>query len=417
MNTDNQNKYFTNDLNKSRALIMHVDINSCFATLEQQANPLLRGKPVAITNRLTKNATIITASYEAKALGIRTGTKIEEAKALAPTLVTLESDPEKYIHANQILCSILSQYSPDVHIKSIDEGLIDFTTVQLLEKRDLDTVAKEIKQEIKQKLGEWVTCNIGIGPNRFLAKFAAGLQKPDGLTRIDHTNIRTMYSFWSLRDLPGINYRLERRLKLATIHTPLQFLNTPLPMLWHQIFKGICGYYWHRRLRGWEVDEQISATKSVGKQYVLPPNTPNHKLEAVIFKLCQLLGRRLRAKNLCAKTITAGYSYKNGYYFHATKTSFKKFYSTQEIFETTQRILLQAPKAPIRILFIRCYNLSSSQSRQIEIFTNYPAKNWEINDITDSINDRFGEFTIIPASMYGTTEDAKPKIAFGNTNL
>lgn len=214
-------------INPAKPLIMHVDLNSAFAMTEQQANPFLRGKPVAMTNRLTRNATVIAASYEAKRFGIGVGTKLTEARQLAPHIIVLETDPAKYVHTYHTFMGILTSYSPDAYMKSIDEGVIDFNSLQLLHPRPLTEIGLEIKNQLKASLGEWMTCNVGIGPNRFLAKLAAGLHKPDGLDVINQHNLLTTYSRLELTDLTGINVRYQARLNAAGIFNPLEFF---LPM-------------------------------------------------------------------------------------------------------------------------------------------------------------------------------------------
>jgi DNA polymerase-4 len=178
-------------INSESPQIMHIDLNSCFATVEQQARPLLRGRPVGVTNRITKYCCIIAASYEAKSLGVKVGMRLDEALVIVPDLIMIESDPPKYHHAYQKLVGIMQSYSPNVVMKSIDEGVIDFHgTRENINTSTLVSIGYEIKQRLKDEVGSWMRCNVGIAPNRFLAKQAAGLHKPDGLDVIDHTNLR-----------------------------------------------------------------------------------------------------------------------------------------------------------------------------------------------------------------------------------
>src|SRR4051812_46880334 len=125
-------------INKEAPQILHIDLNSCFATVEQQARPLLRGKPLAVTNRKTPNACVVAASYEAKSRGVKVGMGYRDAKMLVPDLIMVETDPPKYHHVYQILVDIMLSYSPNVSMKSIDEGIIDFTgTREIINKRPL----------------------------------------------------------------------------------------------------------------------------------------------------------------------------------------------------------------------------------------------------------------------------------------
>src|SRR3954463_1092302 len=113
-------------VNNEQPQILHIDLNSCFATVEQQARPLLRGRPVGVTNRLTKNACVVAASHEAKAYGVKVGMTFSQAKLLAPDLIMIENDPPKYHYVYKKLIRIMKSYSPNIGMKSIDEGIIDF---------------------------------------------------------------------------------------------------------------------------------------------------------------------------------------------------------------------------------------------------------------------------------------------------
>ena len=159
-----------NNLNKEKAMIMHIDLNSAFATTEQQAHPSLRGKPMGVTNRISKECCVIAASYEAKYLGIKVGMRRSEAMAICPTFVLLETDPPKYHVVYQKLMKIMRSYSPKTKMKSIDEGIIDFHGLEpVLNGRTLQEIGYEIKQRVKDEIGDWMRINIGIGTNRFLA--------------------------------------------------------------------------------------------------------------------------------------------------------------------------------------------------------------------------------------------------------
>ena len=174
---------------------MHIDLNSAFATTEQQAQPSLRGRPIGVTNCISPHCCMIAALYEAKALGIRVGMRLDEAKAICPDFIMLETDPAKYHYVYQKLAAIMKDYSPDITMKSIDEGIIDFHgTLGTIHTRPLVDMGRDIKQRMRDEVGKWMRVNIGIGTNRFLAKQAAGLHKPDGLDVIDHTNLIGNYS-------------------------------------------------------------------------------------------------------------------------------------------------------------------------------------------------------------------------------
>ncbi len=184
-------------LNYNPPRIMHVDLNSCFAIIEQQANPLIRHKPVAIAAYDTPRGAIIASSYEAKALGIKLGVNVREARLLCRDVIVLMPDPDKYFDAHRRFKQVLLNYTDTVTPKSVDEFVIDFSGSLVVQRgKRLEDVGYEIKAAVKAALGEYVTVNIGIGPNRFLAKVAAGLHKPDGLDVITAAQYcRDLYAF------------------------------------------------------------------------------------------------------------------------------------------------------------------------------------------------------------------------------
>src|SRR3954467_4151233 len=141
-------------ISKARPQILHIDLNSCFATVEQQARPLLRGRPVGVTNRKTPNACVVAASYEAKREGVKVGMTFNEAKNLVPSLIMVETDPPKYHFVYQKLINIMSSYSPKIGMKSIDEGIIDFNgTRKFVNQRSLAEIGHEIKRRLKAEVG------------------------------------------------------------------------------------------------------------------------------------------------------------------------------------------------------------------------------------------------------------------------
>ena len=180
-------------LNHNQPTIMHVDLNSCFATIEQQANPLLRGKPIVVAAYNSPNGCVVAPSIEAKQYGIKTGMSVRDAKLLYPGVIVRTPDPAKYRAVHLMFRRIFKDYSPAVSPKSIDEAVIDFTDTMSLHRRSLTDIGRENKKRFREEIGEWMRCSIGISTNRFLAKLAASLHKPDGLDVIDHTNVLAIY--------------------------------------------------------------------------------------------------------------------------------------------------------------------------------------------------------------------------------
>ena len=202
-------------LNPNPPDVLHVDLNAAFARAEQQAWPRLRGKLVGVTPFPSPGGAIISPSYELKAAGVKTAMRIRDARLLSPNLILKQSNPPLYREVHRRFCRIFRDYSPDVYPKSIDEAVILLRGTPALKTRSMEDIGQEIKARVKREIGSWMLVNVGIGPNAFLAKTAAGLHKPDGLDRIDAANLRETLSNLTLTDLTGINVCYEARLHVG----------------------------------------------------------------------------------------------------------------------------------------------------------------------------------------------------------
>ena len=404
------------EFNTERPLIMHIDLNSCFASVEQQARPRLRGRPVAIVNRRTEQTSIVTASYEAKAMGVKVGMKFREAKAICPDLIGLESNPAKYRFVYHKLLDIMRDYSAHVTMKSIDGGVIDFHDAsEAILKRDLVDVAQEIKRRLKDEIGVWMRCNIGIATNRFLAKTAAGLNKPDGLNVITSHNIRDVLGCLKLVDLTGIAHRNEHRLNSVGIVTPLQFLDADVVTLQRMVFQSVVGKWWYDRLRGWEVDDVEYAVKRVGRQYVLERHDLRYE-EVVerLHHLCESVGSRMRSQDRAARGIYVYAKTWSRQYWHASTMTPLPFFSDKTIYALARRLFEKAP-GDIREIGIHCYELEPIVEDQMSLFQDQLVRERQVTEAVDTINRQFGERTIHSAHTLGTGHYVKQKIPFGST--
>ena len=399
--------------NTEPSLIMHVDLNSAFASIEQQSRPMLRGKPIAVINRRTEDTVIITASYEAKVVGVKLGMKFKEAVKLVPSLIAIESDPPKYKYVYRQLMAILNSYSPNVVMKSIDEGIIDFHGMPL--QKTLVEIGYEIKKRLLVEVGCAMRCNIGIGPSRFLAKTAAGLHKPDGLDVVDATNLREVYRTMKLTDVTGIASHMQRRLNAVNIFTPIQFLDADMITLQKVVFKSINGYHWYQRLRGYEVDDRTSDVKTVGRQYVLEKRNLTHEqISARLHHLCESVGYRMRSQNKVARGVHIYIRTVDRRYWHTCKMSQIPFYSDKTINAIAQQLFLNAP-GNVQEIGVRCYKLSDNDNLQISLFNDEIVREQQLVGAIDNINQRFGDRTVHSANTLQTGEFIKTKIPFGST--
>ena len=420
-----------NDHNTDRPLIMHIDLNSCFATVEQQARPRLRGRPVAILNRRTEHTMIVTASYEAKAKGVKLGMRFREAKQLCPDLVGLESDPAKYRYVYHKLMAIMEDYSPHVTMKSIDEGVIDFSqSPTAIRERDLVEVAYEIKRRLRDEIGCWMRCNIGISTNRFLAKTAAGLHKPDGLEVITYENIAQVLGSLELQDLTGIAARNEHRLNRVGIYTPSEMLAAS-PAALHLAFQSVVGEWWYQRLRGWEVDDVSYNLKTVGRQYVLERRGMDEaEVRRRLHHLVEAVGAKLRSQAKTARGVgmyvrlygattllqeTNGRWGRKGSYWHEKYLAPLPFYSDRAIWEITNRLCTHMPPGDVREIGVHRYHLEDGMSDQLVLFGDELMREQYVTGAMDEINARYGIRTIHSADTLGTDTYVKQKIPFGST--
>ena len=394
---------------------LYIDLNSCFATIEQQSRPMLRGRPIAITNRLVPNSCIIAASYEAKACGVKVGMRTREASALCPELIYAETEPDKYIFVHQKLRRIMSDYSPAVTMKSIDEGVIDLTQAPAhIYARDRRELGLEIKQRLKSEIGCHMRCNVGIASNRFLAKLAGELHKPDGLDEITPENQREIFARLKLTDLPGINVRMEARLNAVGIFTPLQFFDADEMTLVKLVCKSIDGHKWFLRLRGIEVDDNVSDIKTVGRQYVMDSKTlTREETEARIIHLAEDVGYRLRSKELYARGVYLWVFGLDNIYYHQ-QVILREAISTDHAIAGVARQLFRKLPNPVRIAGITLYKLQATPDLQLSFDQSTKDSAAAICNATDAINHRFGARKIHCADTLGT-EQVKCKIPFGST--
>lgn len=403
-------------LNTDQPHIMHIDLNSCYAIIEQQANPLIRHKPVGVAAYTSPGGFIIASSYEARNKGIKL-MRVRDAQAIDKDIIILPPDPEKYFNAHRRFRAVLEKYTNNITPKSIDEFIVDFAGSKALrEGRSLVSIGHQIKRDIKASLGEYVTVNIGVAPNRFLAKVAAGLHKPDGLDLINGQDIREVYKQLQLMDLPGINYRYKARLNLANIFTPLEFLDAPMHQLKGQVFKSIVGYYWYLRLRGYEVDAATFGVKSFGNDYAVGDKTDNpEKIERLLMKLCEKTGRRLRKHNYQAQGVFLGLGFENSTWWGKSKRTKSLLYSTQDIYVQTVKLLRQV-QFPARVTHINIavFDVVPATPIQLGLFDGTRLDTHSLARASDKINDKYGEFTVVPATMANMEQIIIKRVPFGS---
>lgn len=396
---------------------MHIDLNSCFATVEQQANPLLRNKPIGVAAYDSPRGVIIAPSVEAKKLGIKVGFRVSEAKKICPNIQILEPDTEKYRFVHHTLKNLLSQYTSELQPKSVDEFILDFKNTPRYRlgqnDKELIKIGAEIKKRIKTEVGDYVTVSVGISKNKFLAKTASNLKKPDGLDFINQHNYKKIYLGLELMDLTGIAGKSLVRLNNHGIHTVWDFYNASSYKL-RTVFQSVVGNYWYLKLRGYEIENYKDVRKSFGHQYSLPkPLKTLPELTPILTKLVEKMGSRLRNSGYKTQGVHLSILYTDYTRWHKSLKTKKALYDSRDIYKEILKLFLQSPKKEVRILGISCFNLTRADVLQLELFSDVE-KDHNLTKLLDSVNNKWGGFVISPASMLEAKNHVHDRIGFGN---
>ncbi len=398
--------------NPTPPVIMHLDINSCFATIEQQANPLLRGRSVAVAAYASNKGVILAASREAKRKGIKTGMRVIDGKALDPQLVVLEPDANKYRHVHLQLRSLLSEYTNDLFPKSIDEFVMNLSDYHKTSGLSLIEIGKAMKKRITREIGDWITVSIGIGPSRFIAKIASNIEKPDGLTQIDRNNYWDVYGKLTLLDLHGINIRNQARLNKVGIYSVRELYSADLVWL-KAAFVSIGSYYWYVRIRGWDIDTVEFERKSFGNQYATKIDGSLTEILPLMQKLTEKTGARMRRKGFKARGVHVALGFQDGTYWHLGATVSQVLFDSRDIFREQVNLLKKCPELkPVRIISESVFNLVKEDTLQLQLFSDIEKQSRLVVSL-DDVNDRWGDFSITPARMLPAYEKVPDRISFG----
>ena len=281
---------------------LYFDINSYFATIEQQVDPSLRYKPVVVVPLISDSTCAIAASHEAKLKGIKTGTKIYEAKRLCPELICVQAKHELYVTYHHKILDEINKYLYVDHVFSIDEGAAKLTGDQCEESNALK-IALQIKQGIRTNVGEYITCSLGIAPNRFLAKIATNMKKPDGLIVIKPEDIPQKLFFLRLKDIPGVGKGVLQRLDEYGIDSVEKLYKQDarsLKTIWGSITGEKCWYL----LRGADLPIIESKKSTIGHSQVIAPNLRNvTSSREIALMLLLRAATRLRTTKLNASSV------------------------------------------------------------------------------------------------------------------
>jgi DNA polymerase-4 len=410
---------------------LFLDLNSYFASVEQELRPELRGRPVAVTPVMADTTCAIAASYEAKAFGVRTGTQIGEAKRMCPGLVLVEARHELYVEYHNRIIEAVERCVPVAAVMSIDEMASSLIGREQPLFAALD-LARRIKASIRQHVGSTLRCSIGLAPNRYLAKIASDMDKPDGLVALTPDLLPGALSHLTLRDLPGVGTRMEKRLCESGIATMPQLLALDRERLNHA-WGGVGGdklWYW---LRGEDFhDAELDHQKSISQSHVLPPELRTDEgCYAVAHKLLHKAAMRLRTARLWATHVSLTIKYA------ASKTDAAKQHTSgihqtawsqglpviecqdnQTLVETLGKLWAARPQDEKhrKPFFVGVWlgDLVPDHLHTLSLFSNLEteSKRTRLTSTMDAMNHKYGTATLFPASMLLARVAAPTRIAF-----
>ncbi|MEW6376644.1 MAG: DNA polymerase IV [Thermodesulfobacteriota bacterium] len=382
-------------------IILHIDMDAFFISVEQRDNPSLRGKPAAVCGSLSRSV-VTSATYEARPYGIRAGMSVQEAKRRCPQLILVEGNHSKYTETAARIFSLLKEYTPLVEVASIDEAYLDITQSQLLFKSPFH-IAKSIKDRIREK--KQLTCSIGVAPNKLLAKLGSRLKKPDGLMVIQKEEVEELLRNLPVSKLHGIGPKLEEELKSIGIFTCGQLGGISVSILNKRF--GVIG----ERLREMGLglddsqvvpfDEEEDA-KSISHSVTLEEDTSDpNLLRKVLLQLSERVSRRMRKESYYGSRVAITVRYSDFYTFSKQKTLSQLVNSGNEIFRHSLELFESIPHPkPIRLLGIGVSFLKKEWCQQ-DLFEKREKKD-NLLKAMDRVNERYGDWTLTWASLYSS---------------
>lgn len=416
---------------------LHIDLNSFFASVEQQLHPEYRNRPLGVCGTMADTGALIAASYEAKALGIKTLTKVGEAKRLCPDIILVDGSHSVYAEFSHRIAAAVERCCPVAHTPSIDEMVCQLLGREQEPPR-ARKIAFEIKQAIKDDVGETLRCSIGMAPNRYLAKIASDMQKPDGLIGLLPSQLPRAIAHLDLRDLPGVGARTEERLHRKGITTMPELLALDRPSM-HALWDSVWGdrlYHWLRGAHTGDDGAPVASEwqKSLGHSHVLgPEHRSDEGAWAVAHKLLHKAAMRLRMEHFFAgvMSVTIKYALTREQAGRAVKSKrhssgiqhsgwgmearFRSAQDTLTLLNILRNIWSKRPQGDDfgRPFFVgvTLRELIPESERQVELFDE-PGNRSDLSKTMDKLNLKFGHTTVHFAGMLPARETAPTRIAF-----
>lgn len=377
---------------------LYVDFNSYFASVEQQLRPELRGKPIAVVPVETDATSAIAASYEAKAFGIRTGTRIWEAKKICPEIVCVLANHERYLAYHHRILVEVEKHIPITAVCSIDEVACRLMDNETSPERATE-IALSIKRGLAEHVGEYIRCSIGIAPNRYLAKVATDLNKPNGLTLLSE-DFPARLAGLSLRDLPGIGRNMEQRLHAAGV-TKLEHLWPLTAPQMRKVWGNVWGEKMFYLLRGIELPDEETTRSTIGHSHVLAPELRDPiKAKDVARRLTLKAASRLRRMEYYASSFHISIRLESGVRLEDAARCYRAQDSLTFLHLLDQswaKLMKQSRGARIKKVSMSLHGLTAAADLQRELFDELPEQELKrrqraekMSRALDAINHRFG---------------------------
>ena len=387
---------------------MFVDFNAYFASVEQQARPELRGRPVAVVPVDTDSTCCIAASHEARAYGIKTGTRVGEAKRMCRDLQIVKARPSLYVEYHNAILEAIEQCIPISKICSVDEVDCELMGSERSRERSL-IIAQQIKQSIAENVGEYLRCSIGIAPNTFLAKTATEIQKRDGLVVIEKDDLPHCLYGLKLRDLCGIGSRMERRLYLNGIVTVRQLCEASKEHL-HQVWGSIEGDRFYNALKGEVVSRPPTQRATLNHSHVLGPELRTEEgAYATLSRLLQKGATRMRDMGYATSSMEVCIKFTDETYWWL-KRDFDHTDNTLVLVRELRALWRQNPRRrdePKKVS-ITLQHFKPIKECNLSLFEERKAP----CEVVDYLNARFGRMKVYLGSAHQARTEAAQPIAF-----
>jgi len=396
---------------------LYVDLNSYFASVEQQLRPELRGRPVGVLPVMADTTCCIAASIDAKRFGIRTGTPVWQARKLCKRIVFVQARPSTYVDIHHRIVAAVESCTPVGDVLSIDEMACELMGSDREEANALK-LGRQIKQAIYDQVGEVLHSSIGIAPNRFLAKTASNMQKPDGLVVIHRNELPERLYGLKLGALTGIGRAMEHRLNQLGIHTVEQLCAASKATLRHA-WRGIEGERFHAKLYGDVIAAAPTQRASIGHSHVLAPELRDPTSAfAVLKRLLHKAAMRLRHYGYCAGALSLHLHYLKtaaGHPRWVDQARFSPHADTLKFNPVLAELWQRRPSDPGPLLKVGVVLTDLVEHSQVTRDLFDPVDRHEpLNTVLDQINLRYGPNTLYFGGAHNSRGAAPMRIAFSH---